>query len=160
MKSLIVFLLVFLPCYVFAQHEHENMPMPRAAEIDPGVGKVHHIVSTSNASAQQFFDQGLAYMYAFNHDEAVKSFKQAAVLDPDLALAYWGVALARGSNYNLQADPGQLTEAYQNLQKAQALAAKVSARDRAYIEAHRVRIEFARVWASADTKMLVEDLYR
>ena len=135
MKSFIAFILILLPYGIYAQTNHGNMAMPeRKAELDPGVGKVHHVVSTSNASAQRFFDQGLAYMYAFNHDEAVKSFKQAAVLDPTLAMAYWGVALARGSNYNLQADPGQLTEAHQNLQKAQSLASKASARDRAYID--------------------------
>ncbi len=120
---------------VFAQHQHGSMPMPQTATIDPGLGKVHHAVSAKNGLAQRYFDQGLAYIYAFNHDEAVKSFKQAAELDPSLAMAYWGIALARGSNYNLPAGPGQLSEAYQNLQKAQGLASTASARDRAYIEA-------------------------
>lgn len=133
MKTLIAFLLIILPISVFAQHQHWGMPP--TATIDPGLGKVHHAVSTKHALAQRYFDQGLAYIYAFNHDEAVKSFRQAAELDPKLAMAYWGVSLARGSNYNLQADPGQLSEAYQNLQKAQSLASATSVRDRAYIEA-------------------------
>lgn len=135
MRTNILFLLILVPFGAFAQHGHGDMKMPPAAVIDPGVGKVDHPVSTKNESAQRFFNQGLAYMYAFNHDEAVKSFKRAADLDPNLAMAYWGVALARGSNYNLQADPNQLTEAYQNLKKAQVLAPKASAHDRAYIDA-------------------------
>ena len=135
MKSFIAFLFIILPVSMLAQHPHGSMVMPQTVTIDPGLGNVHHAVSTKNALAQRYFDQGLAYVYAFNHDEAVKSFKQAADLDPGLAMAYWGIALARGSNYNLQADRGQLFEAYQNLQKAQGLASAASARDRAYIEA-------------------------
>jgi pimeloyl-ACP methyl ester carboxylesterase/tetratricopeptide (TPR) repeat protein len=77
----------------------------------------------------------LAYVYAFNHEEAVRSFKRAAELDPSLAMARWGVALALGSNYNLQADAPQLKRAYENVRQALALAAKASARERAYIEA-------------------------
>lgn len=136
MKTLfLAFLFIVVPVSVFAQHQHSGMVKPPSAPIDPGVGKVDHAVSTKNASAQRYFNQGLAYMYAFNHDEAVRSFKQASELDPNLAMAYWGIALARGSNYNVQADPGQLSEAYQNLQKAQDLAQNASARDRAYIAA-------------------------
>jgi hypothetical protein len=52
--------------------------------LAPGLGNVNHPVSTKNAQAQKFFNQGLAFIYAFNHDEAVKSFKRAAELDPDL----------------------------------------------------------------------------
>jgi tetratricopeptide (TPR) repeat protein len=102
---------------------------------DAGVGRVSHPVSTKNPQAQKFFNQGLAYVFAFNHQEAVRSFKRAAELDPKLAMAYWGVALALGSNYNLEADSPQLREAYTNLQQAIALAPKASARDQAYIEA-------------------------
>jgi hypothetical protein len=57
-----------------------------------GLGEVHHPVSTQNRQAQQFFDQGLKLVYAFNHDEARRSFQRAAELDPKLAMAWWGVA--------------------------------------------------------------------
>src|SRR5947209_14281773 len=61
------------------------------ATIMPGLGNHHHPVSTRNAEAQRFFDQGLTLAYAFNHDEAVRSFKRAGELDPKLAMAWWGV---------------------------------------------------------------------
>src|SRR5438477_10008515 len=61
-----------------------------------GLGDAHHSVSTKNPLAQQYFDQGLKLVYAFNHDEARRSFQHAAELDPKLALAWWGVALTFG----------------------------------------------------------------
>jgi tetratricopeptide (TPR) repeat protein len=104
-------------------------------ELSPGLGDINHPVSTKNAEAQKFFNQGLAYLYGFNHDEAVRSFKRAAALDPQLAMAYWGIALALGSNYNLQAEGPALLEAYANLQKARTLSANASEPERGYIEA-------------------------
>src|SRR5712692_2518879 len=71
-----------------------------AATLMPGLGDVHHAVSTKNPEAQRFFDQGLALIYAFNHDEALRSFERASELDPECAMAWWGVALAVGPNYN------------------------------------------------------------
>jgi pimeloyl-ACP methyl ester carboxylesterase len=99
------------------------------------LGEINHPVSTTNAEAQGFFNQGLAYLYGFNHDEAVRSFKRAAELDPQLAMAYWGMSLAQGSNYNLQAEGPQLLEAYGNLQKAITLGTKAPENERAYIDA-------------------------
>ena len=133
MKILTLFILLLIPGLVSGQHDHTHMP--GTAVLVPGLGNVNHPVSTKNALAQKFFNQGLAFIYAFNHDEAVKSFKRAAELDPSLAMAYWGVALARGSNYNMNADKEMLKEANENLKKAVDLAPKAYARDRAYIEA-------------------------
>src|SRR6516225_3101566 len=70
-----------------------------------GLSSLHHPVSTANPEAQQFFDQGLRLVYAFNHEEAARSFRRAAELDPQLGMAWWGVALAVGPNYNLPVDP-------------------------------------------------------
>jgi pimeloyl-ACP methyl ester carboxylesterase/tetratricopeptide (TPR) repeat protein len=135
MKRLIFALLLLFPIVVFGQHGHAPTKEPAPATLATGLGDVNHPVSTSNPEAQKFFNQGLAYMYAFNHEEAVRSFKQAAKLDPQLAMAYWGVAVAMGSNYNVPADGPSLLEAYANLQKAVALAPKASEHDRAYIDA-------------------------
>ncbi|MEH2251748.1 hypothetical protein [Nostoc sp.] len=66
-----------------------------------GFGTIHHPVSTVNAQAQEFFDQGLNFIYAFNHDEAVRSFQHAAKLEQHLAIAYWGIALALSPNIKL-----------------------------------------------------------
>src|SRR5262245_58494380 len=100
-----------------------------------GLGKHHHPVATKSQEAQRFFDQGLTLLYAFNHDEAIRSFRRAAELDPKLAMAQWGIALCHGSNYNLRADEGQLKAAYEALKKAQELAKAAPEHERAYNEA-------------------------
>src|SRR4030095_10121221 len=115
------------------QHGSQFITEKKPVALDSGVGNVDHPVSTKNAEAQKFFNQGLAYMYAFNHAEGINSFKHAAELDPDLAMAFWGIALGLGSNYNVTADEAALAEAYTNLQKAIALAPKASQADRDYI---------------------------
>jgi tetratricopeptide (TPR) repeat protein len=69
-----------------------------------GLSHLHHPTSTRNPEAQEFFDQGLRLIYAFNHDEAARSFQRAAQLDPKFAMAWWGVAVAVGPNYNLPVD--------------------------------------------------------
>jgi tetratricopeptide (TPR) repeat protein len=100
-----------------------------------GLGDLHHPVSTKNPQAQQFFDQGLRFIYAFNHDEAARSFQHAADLDPRLAMAYWGVAEAVGPNYNDPADPDRYKQAHAAVQKAVDLSADASLSDQAYIQA-------------------------
>ena len=135
MKHLFFVILLLLPVTAFSQHGHAPAKEPAPPVLTTGLGDISHPVSTTNAEAQKFFNQGLAYIYAFNHEEAVRSFKQAAKLDPQLAMAYWGAALALGSNYNVQADGPALVEAYTNLQKAVELAPKASEPERAYIEA-------------------------
>jgi len=135
MKYLMLALTMLVPLAVYGQHSHATKAVEPAASLASGVGDVNHPVSTTNPEAQKFFNQGLAYLYAFNHEEAVRSFRRAGSLDPQLAMASWGVALALGSNYNLQADAPQLKEAYTNLQKALSLSQKSSEHERAYIEA-------------------------
>src|SRR6266852_2722020 len=88
------------------------------AAIEPGLGKVHYATSTKNAEAQRYFDQGMAYLYGFNHEAAIKSFRQAAQLDPNLAIADWGIALALGPNINLDIDPDREKQAYAAVQSA------------------------------------------
>lgn len=137
MKRLFFVILLLVPAVVSGQH-HGHAPAKAPAPpvtLATGLGDINHPVTTNNPEAQKFFNQGLAYIYAFNHAEAVRSFKQAAQLDPNLAMAYWGVALSLGSNYNVPADGPALVEAYSNLQKAIALAPKASEHDRAYITA-------------------------
>jgi len=104
-----------------------------------GLGEVHHPVSTKNREAQQFFDQGLKLVYAFNHDEARRSFQRAAELDPKLAMAWWGVALTLGPNYNLPVDPEREKAGYDAAQRALALQENASDPERAYINAVAVR---------------------
>jgi hypothetical protein len=65
-----------------------------------GLG-THHFPVTCSAKAQAYVDQGMAMVYGFNHDEAIRAFEEAARLDPRCAMAFWGKALALGPNYNL-----------------------------------------------------------
>jgi tetratricopeptide (TPR) repeat protein len=92
-------------------------------------------VSTRNRSAQQFVNQGLNLAYAFNHAEARRAFREAARLDPNLAMAYWGQALVLGPNINALMEPNEEPMAYELVQKAMSLRSRASARERAYIEA-------------------------
>lgn len=71
-----------------------------AVPLFDGLGNRSRKVETRSATAQQYFDQGLMFMFAYNHDEAVRAFRQAADLDSGCAMAYWGIALASGMNYN------------------------------------------------------------
>ena len=135
MKYLFLALLLLFPVSAFAQHGHAPAKEPAPVALSNGLGDINLPVSTTNAEAQKFFNQGLAYLYAFNHEEAVRSFKQATQLDPQLAMGYWGMALALGSNYNVQADGPSLLTAYTNLQKALELAPKASEHERGYIDA-------------------------
>jgi tetratricopeptide (TPR) repeat protein len=107
----------------------------KPATLMTGLGKWHHPVSTKNAQAQAFFDQGLRLIYVFNHDEAARSFQRAADLDPQLAMAYWGIAEAVGPNYNDPASEDRFVQAHQAIEKAASLADGASESDKAYIAA-------------------------
>src|SRR5205085_6958912 len=111
----------------------KNPPPP--VRLIPGLGDVRHPVSTKSREAQQFFDQGFKLVYGFNHDEARRSFQRAAELDPELAMAWWGVALTLGPNYNLPVDPEREKAGYDAVQKAVALQETASEGERAYINA-------------------------
>jgi hypothetical protein len=80
-------------------------------------------------------DQGLAMVYGFNHDEAIRAFREAARLDPTCAMAYWGIAFSLGPNYNLPTDSERAAEARKAADKAVALAGRTTPRERAYIAA-------------------------
>jgi tetratricopeptide (TPR) repeat protein len=97
------------------------------------MGSLHHAIATSNPEAQRFFDQGLTLVYAFNHDEAGRSFRRAAELDPKAAMPWWGIALALGPNYNDPSDPEREKAAFDAIEKAKSLAASGPESERAYI---------------------------
>ena len=122
----------------FVAHAHDTAPSPMAG-IDPGLGPLHHPVSTRNAQAQAYFDQGLKLVFAFNHEAAIKSFERAFELDPDLAMAQWGIALALGPNINQPMNATAHKAAYAALQKAIALKPHASSAERAYIDALATR---------------------
>jgi tetratricopeptide (TPR) repeat protein len=111
---------------------------PREPLFD-GIGNLHHPVSTSSFLAQRYFDQGLCFIYAFNHDEAAASFREAVRQDPNLAMGYWGIALALGPNINLPEDTDRGRQAWQAISKAKSLESGASPAERDYIEALSAR---------------------
>ncbi|HEY2775110.1 MAG TPA: hypothetical protein VGK20_13775 [Candidatus Binatia bacterium] len=65
-----------------------------------GLGKTGRKITTSSPKAQRYFNQGLAFLFAFNHDEAIRSFRKASELDPHAAMAWWGISIASGPHIN------------------------------------------------------------
>ena len=92
-------------------------------------------VTTNSARAQLFINQGLMLAYGFNHAEAGRSFREAARLDPNCAMAYWGLALVLGPNINMAMSPEAEQPAYETIQKSVALKSTASEREQAYIDA-------------------------
>jgi len=135
MKKLSSALLVLFWCAFALAQQHEHSSALKPATLMTGIGTLHHPVSTKNAQAQQFFDQGLRLIYAFNHDEAARSFQRAADLDPKLAMAYWGIAEAVGPNYNDPASDDRFKAAHEAIQKAMDLSAGAAPNEEAYIAA-------------------------
>jgi tetratricopeptide (TPR) repeat protein len=109
------------------------------APVFQGLGDHHHPISTKNAQTQMFFDQGINLLFGFNHAEAIRSFREAARLDPDCAMCWWGVAEALGPNINLPMPPDAVAPAWAALQKARALEPKASPEERAWIDALAAR---------------------
>jgi tetratricopeptide (TPR) repeat protein len=129
---------LFLCGGVTAQ-DHSAHTQEKPVTLMQGYGDLHHPVSTDNAQAQQFFDQGLRQIYAFNHEEAARSFQRAADLDRKLAMAYWGVAEAVGPNYNDSASDDRFAAAHTAIQKAMDLSSSASPAEQAYIRAMALR---------------------
>lgn len=114
-------------------------PGPRPLQREPifeGLGSHGRKITTASPEAQRYFNQGLAFLYAFNHDEAIRSFRQATELDPECAMAWWGLALAYGPHINNPVVPAERGIAAWNASvKAQSHRDSASAVDQALIEA-------------------------
>jgi tetratricopeptide (TPR) repeat protein len=139
MKYCLSVVLGLFLCGMVSAQEHSVHTQSKAATLMQGYGDLHHPVSTSSAQAQQFFDQGLRQIYAFNHDEAARSFERATEIDPKLAMAYWGVAEATGPNYNDPASDDRFVAAHVAIQKAVDFSANASPAEQAYIKAMALR---------------------
>src|SRR5438132_12873066 len=135
MKAPLHVVCAVLLCLGAAAQDHALHPQSHPVALVTGLGDLHHPVSTKNPQAQQFFDQGLRFIYAFNHDEAARSFQHARELDPKLAMAFWGVAEAVGPNYNDPASDDRFKQAHEAIQKAGDLSSTASPVEKAYIQA-------------------------
>ncbi len=104
-----------------------------------GLGDRHHPITARSELAQRYFDQGLALSFGFNHDAAIDSFREAARLDPECAMCFWGIAFAYGPNINAPMLPEAGHAALEAVQEAKRLSAKASPAEREYIEAIATR---------------------
>ncbi len=121
------------------EHQHPpSQPTTQAGAATPlydNLGTLHYAITTKSPVAQQYFDQGLRLTYGFNHDEAVKSFKEGVRQDSTCAMCYWGIAYALGPNINLPMDTSLMRPAYEASRQALKYASSVTPKERAYIEA-------------------------
>jgi tetratricopeptide (TPR) repeat protein len=125
-------------------HQHYQKPagydqaaapgMPLAPRLQ-NLGPHTFVVTTNSERAQLFINQGLNLAYGFNHAEAGRAFAEAARLDPECAMAFWGQALVLGPNINAPMDPEDEPKAYELTQKALALKSRASEREQAYVDA-------------------------
>jgi tetratricopeptide (TPR) repeat protein len=120
---------------IFGQHKHHEAAPTKPAELLEGLGNHVHPIATDSQLAQTFFNQGLALIYGFNHDEAARLFARAAELDPKSPMPHWGIALALGPNYNLPPMPEREEKAWRAIETAVKLAENAPEREQAYVNA-------------------------
>ena len=149
---LLPFAAMALAAPALAQHEG-HAPPPRAsvadwakgAQLFDGLGGFHRPITTTSPEAQRYFDQGMRLVWAFNHDEAARSFARAAEIDPKCASCYWGVALTLGPNYNMPVmGEARARAGWEALAGAQANSASASPVEQALIAALAKRFDGAK----------------
>jgi tetratricopeptide (TPR) repeat protein len=119
-------------CAAPAPHATAAQPAPALFE---SFGTLHRDTGSRVAAAQRYFDQGLRMAYGFNHEAAGRAFAEAARLDPDCAMCFWGQALVLGPNINLPMDASAAAKATALAKRAQGLSAHARPVDRALIAA-------------------------
>ena len=117
-----------------ARAGHAHQTADKAPVLYDSLGS-HSYRITASPPAQRWFDQGLRFVYAFNHNEAQKAFREAARLDPACAMCFWGIAITEGGNYNHPTDADREKRALEAVQGAQQRAAAATPVERALIQA-------------------------
>lgn len=115
-------------------------PLPAAdvpaLRLVEGLGPHARKVTTASPEAQRYFEQGLNFLFGFNHGSSIRSFQEAARLDPACAMAHWGIALASGPHINMPMVPPPMAEqAWAELKLAQQHAASGTPVEQALIAA-------------------------
>jgi len=105
-----------------------------------GLGYAGIVPDTQNAVARRWFEQGVRLIWAYDEVEAVRAFQAAQALDPECAMCFWGEAWARGPTLNLQPRTEEYGAASAAVAKAAALGGKLGPRDKALVEAMRLRV--------------------
>ena len=127
---------LFRGAVIFAAFALVGMNLRAAEPFFEGLGTYSRKVTTNSPKAQRYFNQGLAFYHGFNHGAAIRSFQEAARLDPKCAMAHWGIALAHGPHINnMVMSPQDVEIAWQELQLAQQNAEHASPVERDLIEA-------------------------
>lgn len=147
MNNRIAQALILLPIFALQACVHTNSTRVTApetqaapAQLFDGMGDYEFPISTDSPEAQAYFNQGITWACAFNHDEAIRSFRKAADLDEDCAMAWWGVSLAAGPQYNHAGMTKERTAiATESMEKAFARIENTNAVERALIESLRHR---------------------
>ncbi|RPH80869.1 MAG: hypothetical protein EHM80_04065 [Nitrospiraceae bacterium] len=131
------FLVVGMMCWaaLFSSAEAAPAEQTDAPPLFDNLGSLHHPIATTSEQAQRYFDQGLRLVYAFNHEEAIRSFEAAMHLDSQAAMPYWGIALALGPNINSAMGKKAEHRAIEMVQKARRLVDRAVPGEHAYIEA-------------------------
>lgn len=134
----------------FPSYAHERMrpvnpwdavfgKVRKAITLQAGLGPIHHTITTRSPVAQRWFDQGLAQLFGFAHEDAIRSFQKALTIDPTMAMAYWGIAYAYGPNINLAMSARAADQANRAIAQAKQLASNASQSEQDYIAALAVR---------------------
>ena len=154
---LLVFVIAVCSCSRPAAEQAPSVP------LFDNLGNHQHKVTTSSEQAQRYFDQGLRLVYGFNHDEAERAFREAVRIDPNCAMAWWGIAYTLGPNYNLPMSGDRNQAALEAVRKAQELATGVTEPERAYITAIATRYSADpnsdRAKLDADYSAAMKDLF-
>ena len=124
-----------------------------AVPLHDDLGSHHHAISTEVYDAQRYFDQGVRLTYAFNYAEAILAYEEAARLDPDCAICWWGIAWAAGPNINADRNATGGARAWAAIIEAQMRLGSASEKERAYIEAmaRRYGEDPMAAWAERDS---------
>lgn len=136
MNTHLAYLCRFLLAVLWPSALAHSAPEAATIPIVEGLGTHSFRVTTRSQKAQQYFDQGLRFLFGFNHGAAIRSFQEAARLDPTCAMAHWGIAYANGPHINFPVVPPPAAEqAWNALQLARSHAAKATPFEQALIEA-------------------------
>ena len=145
-------------CFAFSGlvwAQHGSPSSGKTADLSlTAVGRQHHPFHTKSREAQEYFDQGITLVYGFNHEEAVRAFEKAALLDPASPMPWWGIALAVGPNYNLDVDAERERKAFDAVEMARKLAERAPPIEQDYVQALATRYSSD---TSPDYKKLARD---
>ena len=146
-------ILVFFAVWASCQNQDQRTSL---LPLYDGLSKYHRPISTNSKEAQDYFDQGLALYYGFNHEAAILSFQQALALDSNCVMAWWGQAISSGPNINnTEMDDHAKIAAWESIVKAQNQLDKASAFEARLINALTKRY----TWPAPDDRRSLDLAY-